>query len=306
MKNILIAGGTGLLGRHLSKLLRERGHKVFHLSRQPNPNAMFPAYKWDLEKRYADEKALEKADCIINLAGAGIADGRWTAARKKIIVGSRVASTQLLQSFIEKKKTPATACLSASAIGYYGNRGERWVSETDPPGDTRSAFLPAVVTAWEDAIDNVAHTGIRTVVFRIGIVLSTKGGALPKMLFPFRFFTGAWFGTGNMYYSWIHIDDLARMFIHAIENENLRGCYNAVAPNPATNKEIVLACKKALRRPALLFPVPVPVLRLAMGEMADMVLHSTRASSGKIEKTGFHFHFPELLPAINDLLERKC
>jgi len=300
---ILIAGGTGLLGSQLSHLLRERNYRVIHLSRKRNLNAEFPAYQWNVDNRMADPAALEQADFIINLAGAGVADARWTPARKKLIIDSRVNSTLMFKSFIEDKKTPATAFISASAIGYYGHRGAQLLKETDPPGKT--GFLPELVTAWEYAIGKVAGTGLRTVAFRIGIVLSTRGGALEKMLLPFKFFNGAYFGNGKMYYSWIHIDDMANMFVEAIENERYNGFYNGVAPNPATNKEIVLACKEALVKRAVILPAPAFALRAAMGEMADMILDSTRVSCEKIQQTGFSFQFPELLPAIKDLLTRK-
>jgi uncharacterized protein (TIGR01777 family) len=303
MSNILIAGGTGLLGMRLSHLLKEKGHHVFHLSRKQNLNATFPAYQWDLEKQFIDPAAMEKAEVIINLAGAGVADARWTDARKQLIIDSRVDSALLLKSFIENKKTPARAYLSASAVGYYGNRGDQLLKETDPPGE--EGFLPESVIAWEKAIDQVAETGIRTVAFRIGIVLSTKGGALEKMLLPFNFFNGTYFGDGSMYYSWIHIDDIANMFIEAVDNEAYRGYYNGVGPHPATNKEIILACKKALGKPAIILPAPAVVLRTAMGEMADMILDSAKVSSEKIERVGFQFQFPELVPAIKDLLARK-
>lgn len=274
-----------------------------HLSRNRNLDAPFPAYKWDLDKKTIDYEALEQADYIINLAGAGVADKRWTAARKKIVIDSRVDTTILLKSFIENKKTPAKAYLSASAIGYYGNRPEELLKEEDGPG--KEGFLPESVVAWENAIDEVASTGIRTVAIRIGIVLSTKGGALEKMLLPFKFLNGTYFGDGSMYYSWIHIDDIARMFIEAIENEQYAGYYNGVAPNPVTNKEIVLACKEALDKPAIITPAPAFALRMAMGEMADMILDSAKVSSKKIEDVGFQFQFPEILPAIKDLIVRE-
>lgn len=300
---ILIAGGTGLLGSRLSHILKEKGHSVIHLSRRKNLEAEFPAYQWGLKKKTIDEEALRRADHIVNLAGAGIADGRWTEARKKLIISSRTDSADLFREAIKEKKTAAKSYISASAVGYYGHCGDQLVREDDPPGS--EGFLPESVAAWEKAIGRVAKTGIRTVAFRIGIVLSTQGGALEKMLLPFKFFNGTYFGDGQMYYSWVHIDDMARMFVEAIENEKLSGYYNGVAPVPATNKEIILATKKVLGKPALILPAPAAALRLAMGEMADMVLHSTRASSEKIEKTGFQFQFPELVGAIKDLVERK-
>lgn len=303
MSNILIAGGTGLLGQRLSFLLKEKGHTVSHLSRRRNMEATYPAYQWDLVSQEVEEEALANADCIINLAGAGIADARWTAARKKLIIDSRVDAARLLKKCIEEGKTKAKAYISASAVGYYGNRGDEWMKETDEPGTT--GFLSESVVAWERSIDEVAATGIRTVAFRIGIVLSTKGGALEKMLLPFKFFNGTYFGDGSMYYSWIHIDDMARMFIEAVEQDQYKGYYNGVAPHPATNKEIILACKKALGKMAIIMPAPTLALRTAMGEMADMILYSTKVSSEKVEQTGFRFQFPELLPALKDLLARK-
>ena len=300
---ILIAGGTGLLGGRLSQLLKKRGHTVLHLSRTRNLAAEFPAYQWDLKQKTIDQEVLERADCIVNLAGAGIAEARWTETRKRLIISSRVQTADLLRQAIAEKRTPAKSYVSASAVGYYGDRGNQLLHESDPPGQT--GFLPESVVAWEKAIDQVAATGIRTVGLRIGIVLSTQGGALEKMLIPFRFFNAAYFGDGSMYYSWIHIDDMANLFVEAIENEQLSGFFNGVSPNPATNKEIVLAIKKAMDRPALVLPVPAFALRLAMGEMADAVLHSTRVSSAKIEGAGFQFQFPDLVPALRDLLERK-
>lgn len=303
MSTILIAGGTGLLGARLSHLLKEKGHTVLHLSRTKNLGAEFPAYHWDLERQAIDAEALDRADHLINLAGAGIADKRWADERKKLIISSRVDAANLLRKAIEEKRTKAKSYISASAIGYYGNRGDQLLSETDPPGG--EGFLPESVVAWEKAIGGVASTGIRTVAFRIGIILSTRGGALEKMLLPFKFFSGTYFGDGKMYYSWVHIDDMARMFIYAIENEKMSGTYNGVAPHPATNKEIIVACKRALGKFALIAPAPAAALRLAMGEMADMILDSARVSSARIEEAGFKFHFPELLPALKDLLARK-
>lgn len=303
MSTILIAGGTGLLGGRLSQLLKEKGHTVLHLSRTRDLNATFPAYQWYLRQGTIDPEALERADHIVNLAGAGVADSRWTDERKRLIISSRVDSAELLRKAISQKKTKAKSYLSASAIGYYGDRGNQLLKENDLPGE--EGFLPKSVVAWEKSIEQVAATGIRTVAFRIGIVLSTQGGALEKILIPFQFFNGTYFGDGSMYYSWVHIDDMARMFIHAIENEELTGYFNGVSPNPVTNKELVLATKKALDKPALILPAPAAVLRLAMGEMADMILDSARVSSEKIQSTGFQFQFPELLPALRDLLGRK-
>jgi hypothetical protein len=303
MSTVLIAGGTGLVGQYLSYLLKEKGYAVFHLSRHKNPDGKFPAYAWDVTKRQIDREAVEKADYIIHLAGAGVADARWTAARKKLIIDSRVESTLLLKEAIAQKTRPLKAYIAASAIGFYGNRGEQFLKETDEAG--KQGFLPESVVAWEHAIQQVAKTGIRTVGLRIGIVLSTKGGALQKILLPFKALNGAYFGNGQQWYSWIHIEDVCRMFIEALENEEMQGFFNAVAPQPVRNKDLIIKTKEALRIPALVVAAPSGVLRLVMGEMADMILDSAKVSSEKIEKTGFRFYFPELRTAIGDLLKRK-
>jgi hypothetical protein len=303
MSTVLIAGGTGLVGQYLSSLLKEKGYAVFHLSRHKNPNGEFPAYAWDVTKRQIDREAVEKADYIIHLAGAGVADARWTAARKKLIIDSRVESTLLLKEAIAQKTRPLKAYIAASAIGFYGNRGEQFLKETDEAG--KQGFLPESVVAWEQAIQQVAKTGVRTVGLRIGIVLSTKGGALQKILLPFKAFNGAYFGNGQQWYSWIHIEDVCRMFIEALESEKIQGFYNAVAPQPVRNKDLIIKTKEALGIPALVVSAPSGVLRLVMGEMADMILDSAKVSSEKIEKTGFRFRFPELRTAIGDLLKRK-
>lgn len=303
MPTILIAGGTGLIGQRLSQLLKEKNYEVLHLSRHKDLEAEFPAYQWDLKKGTIDEAAIEKADYIVNFAGAGIADKPWTKERKRLIIDSRVDSTLLLKKYIQKKKTPIRAFVSASAVGYYGHRGEQVMKENDPPGS--KGFLSESVQLWENAIQEVAATGVRTAVIRIGIVLSTQGGALEKILLPFKFFNGAYFGDGQQWMSWIHLDDLCRMFMEAIENEQIKGIYNGVAPHPVRNKDLVLTIKKALDKPAVILPVPEFALRLALGQMADTIFESTRVSSEKIEEAGFKFQFPHLEPALRDLLERK-
>jgi len=303
MQTVLIAGGTGLVGIHLSKLLKSEGYEVIHLSRTRDMNAKFPAYHWDISKGTIEEEALEKADYIINLAGAGIADARWTDSRKKLIIDSRVDSTLLLRDYIKKGIAKPKAYISASAIGYYGNTGETLVDEHTPPSP--GEFLSDSTVLWEKAVDKVAETEVRTVAIRIGIVLSTKGGALEKMLISFNFFQGAYFGDGQMWTSWIHIGDLCKAFQLAIENEEMQGVYNAAAPNPARNKELIKGIKEAKGSPAILLPVPEFGLKLLLGEMSAAVLGSTKVSDEKIRKAGFTFKYPELVPALKDILNRK-
>ncbi len=300
---VLIAGGTGLLGRHLSELLTDEGFRVIHLSRHRNPESRFPAFQWDIAGGHIDDEAIGQADHIVNLAGAGVADKRWTPARKKLITDSRINSTRLLQRYIEKHG-PGNfkSFTAASAIGYYGNRGEELLTEESGPG---KGFLPEVCTAWEEASGEIAKLGLRTTIVRIGIVLSMRGGALPQLLLPFRFMVGTWFGPGRQWYSWIHIDDLSRIFCEAIKNEKLSGIYNGVAPHPTRNRDLVATLRLALERPALLLPVPAVLLRIALGEMADAILDSTRVSAGKLTATGFAFQHPSLLPALRNLWARR-
>ncbi len=302
MKTVLIGGGTGMIGMRLSHILRDEGYKVHHLSRKADPTAEFPAFSWDLKKGTIDETAVERADYIINLAGAGIADGRWTEKRKKIIIDSRVNSAHLLLKTIQKLDKKPQAYLSSTAIGYYGNRGDERLHETDAPGE---GFLTESCLAWEKSIHDVSDSGLRTVGLRIGVVLSIKGGALQKMLIPLHFFVATYFGNGRQWYSWIHIDDLCRMFQLAMENDQMSGFYNAVAPQPETDKDFTKILAKAAGKPAVVMPVPSLGLRLIFGEMADTILFSTKVSSEKIEQAGFEFRFPQLKEALEDILKRK-
>lgn len=302
MKKILIAGGTGLVGLHLSRLLRGRGYEVAHLSRRQNLTAEFPAYVWDINQGTLDESIFEKSDCIINLAGAGIADKRWSIARKKEIIESRVQSTLLLAKYLKQNKYGVKTYISASAIGFYGDRNNDIMTEDSAKGN---GFLVESTALWEKSVEALALTGVRTIRLRIGVVMSTKGGALEKMLLSFMFRLGVYFGNGKQWFSWIHIDDVCNMFIWAIENETAEGVYNGVAPNPLSNLALTKAISEAKGGGYLMLPTPAFLLRLAMGEMADVVLSSTRVSSQKIENQGFKFQFPEAVGALRDLFKRK-
>ncbi|MFK7936779.1 MAG: TIGR01777 family oxidoreductase [Saprospiraceae bacterium] len=304
MQNVLIGGGSGLVGKRLSELLTERGYQVSILSRSKKKDLPYSVYVWDTKRDYIEPSAVENADYVINLAGAGIADALWTKSRKRLIINSRLETTGLLKKAIQDAKTPPKAFIAASAIGYYGNRGDELLTEKSAPG--KSGFLAETTTQWEDAIMEIAEeTDVRTVALRTGIVLSTQGGAMEKMLLSFKLRTGAYFGDGSQWYSWIHIDDLCQMFIHAIENENMEGVYNAVAPNPSTNKDLTYELKDALDIAALVVSAPKFALKMGMGEMSHVVLDSAKVSSAKIEDVGFEFGFSELSPALEDLLEKE-
>lgn len=301
-KTVLIGGGTGMIGTRLSQILSESGYEVLHLSRTRDLSATFPQFEWDLHKGTINEAAVERAEYVINLAGAGIADGRWTDERKRVIIESRTKSNELLLKTFQKLGKKPKAYVSSAGSGIYGDTGEKLMKETDPPGE---GFIPKSCIQWENSIKEVATTGVRTVAMRMGIVLSTRGGALERFLQPLNFFAAAYFGDGQQWYSWIHIDDACRMFQYALENEHLEGFYNAVAPNPVRNKEFTAVIVEASGKPALTLPAPEFALRLVFGEMADTILNSNKISCEKIQKAGFEFQYPALQHALRDLLKRK-
>ncbi|MEN0005489.1 MAG: TIGR01777 family oxidoreductase [Bacteroidota bacterium] len=302
MAKVLVAGGSGLVGSRLCQLLQEAGHEVAILSRSARKTSPYQVYQWDVEKGSIDPAAVQEAGYIINLAGAGIADKPWTAKRKALITSSRVDSTRLLLKSIQEQGATPKAFISSAAIGYYGDRGEEVVDESSSSG---RGFLADSCIAWEEAIQEVIDSGIRTFYIRIGIVLSTKGGALEKMMIPSNFLLGTYFGDGKQWYSWIHIDDLCRLFMQGIAQDNLEGVINGVSPHPARNKELTNQLGKAIKKPFLLMPAPAFTLRLALGEMADTILGSARVQSKRMEEVGFEFKFPTLEVALRDLLDRK-
>lgn len=298
MPTVLIGGGSGLVGSHLSQMLSDKGYTVWHLSRSPGADDRYRTFAWDTQQDYIDQAAVDGADFVINLAGAGIADKRWTEQRKQLIIDSRVQTTQLLHRAIKQSPTPPTTYISASAAGYYGDRGEEVLTETDPPG---TGFLSRSCIAWEKAASQVSGPNLRNVIIRIGIVLSTEGGALPKMTMPVNFFAGVYFGNGRQWMPWIHIDDLCRIFIYAVEEEKMTGIYNGVGPNPARNHDLVEAVAEVKDKPVLMLPAPAFALKLAMGEMSHVVLDSTRAASDKLAGAGFSFQYPQLQAALKAL-----
>lgn len=298
MSVILLAGGTGLIGRRLSELLRTQGHTVRNLTRSPKGEGQFA---WNPASGALDEAALRDVDAVINLAGAGIADRRWTTARKRELIESRVQSGWTLRNAFERTGHRPRVYLSASAIGYYGNSGERQMIESDAPVDR--SFMVECCRQWESAADEIARLGIRTIKMRIGVVLDKAGGALPEFVKPLRFGLGAYFSDGQAWYSWIHTDDVCRLFIWGMENPEINGVFNAVAPHPVRNRDLLKAIVKARRRPALLVPAPGFALRLVLGEMAAVVLNSNRVDSGKAIESGFQFQYPDLEGALAQIFE---
>lgn len=302
-KTVLITGGTGLIGRHLTQLLLEKGYKVAYLSRKQESIPNVTVYRWDIDKNWIDDKALINADYIIHLAGAGIADARWTHKRQQEIINSRTKTIELIARELQGRPYKVKAFVSASACGFYGaDTGDKKLTEQTPSG---SDFLAHVTRHWENASDLIDHVGIRTTKLRIGIVLSNKGGALPKISLPIRWGVGSPLGNGKQWMSWIHLDDLCRLFITALENEKWHGVYNAVAPTPVTNTELTRQIAAILHRPLLLPMIPAFALRLLYGEMANIVLGGNYVINHRIRsETDFIYQFENLQSALQDLTEK--
>lgn len=297
--NILISGGSGLVGTQLSIMLKEKGHSIRILTRKKNNKEGY--VQWDPEAGTIDVNALNGIDAIVHLAGEGIADGRWTDERKVSIIDSRVQSTRVLLEELKEGNHQVKAFISASAIGYYSERGDELMYEDAAPARD---FLGTTCVLWEQEVNKIESLKIRTVKLRTGVVLSTKGGALKKMITPFQFGFGSALGDGKQWMSWIHLNDLCAMFIHALENQGISGAYNAVSPSPNTNYEFSKTLATVLRKPFWAPNVPSFVLKLIFGEMAVVVLGSTKASSSKIEKTKFTFQFETLEKALKNLLQK--
>lgn len=298
MENVLITGGTGLIGTRLTELLQQSGYSVTYLSRSKG-NGNIKTYLWNPSEGKIDEDALLNADYIINLAGTGVFDHKWSKDYKGEIVASRVNALHLLYEKLKGRRWPK-AFVTASAVGIYGaDNGEKILTEESPIGED---FLAGVCRQWEVAAEYLNAMGIRTVKIRVGIVLSPKGGALEKLDATVKKGAGAVLGSGKQYISWIHIDDLCKLFIKALTDENMSGAYNAVAPNPVTNEELTKALGETLHKSIVLPHVPAFALKLMLGaERAETVLGSSRVSAAKTLQTGFKFEFEELKPALADL-----
>lgn len=296
-RKILITGGTGLVGSKLRAALEARGDTVTILTTSALRAEREDAFYWNLKDRYIDSRAFEGVDYIVHLAGAGVADKRWTAKRKKEIYDSRIENTKLLAE--RAKGHSIKGIVAASAIGYYGlDTGKEWVNESAPAG---SDFLAHVVVDWEKSIETFSTLTNKVVAIRIGVVLSTEGGALPKMMTPFRLGVGSAIASGRQYMSWIHIDDLVGIFLHALDTD-IAGIYNGVAPQPVTNAEFSKSLAAVLKKPFWFPNVPAFMLRLIFGELAGVLLGGNRVHAGKIQKAGYTFRHSTLASALKDLL----
>lgn len=298
MKRVLISGSSGLVGTLLMPALRSSGYSILRLVRRPAAAA--DEVSWSPTENRIETSKLEGISAVVNLAGENIASGVWTEKRKKEIWESRVMGTRLLAASVMSLKAKPEVFVSASAIGYYGNRGDELCSESTSPGQ---GFLPALAKEWEEAALIAAHAGIRVVLPRIGIVLAKNGGALQKMLPPFRLRLGGPLGSGKQFMSWIEINDLIRLLVQLVEDSAYSGVVNCVSPNPVTNAEFSKTLGKVLRRPAFM-RVPAFVLRTALGSMAEEVLlSSTKVAPEVLSQKNFSFAFPQLEAALRNQLE---
>lgn len=298
--NILITGGTGMIGHRLTELLLVKGHKVSYLSRKKEKLPNVEVFQWDIQKGYIEEGALEAADYVVHLAGAGIADKRWTEERKKEIIDSRIQPIELINKNLQEKNIQLKGFISASAIGIYG--GDTGDVRLDENSELGSDFLAECTKLWEIHAKKVTSAA-RIVSVRIGIVLSEKGGALPKLVQPIRLGFGAALGSGKQFMSWIHVDDLCEVFVKAIEDEKMQGSYNAVAPNPVTNQEMTSVAAEVLKKPLWLPNVPSFALKLVFGEMGIVVTGGNFVLNKRLsQETDFHYQFTTIKDALRDLL----
>ena len=294
--NVLITGGTGLVGTRLSAVFTEAGHHVAHVSRTLAPGSPYRTFQWDPAAGTIDLAAVPFADAVVNLAGANVGEGKWTTARKQELLASRVDGLALLHRELAKPGHRVRTVVSASAIGLYGITGDALVTEdTLPVGHD---LLADLTQAWEQAAVPLTALGLRVVVPRIGVVLSLAGGALPALAGPVKLGFGAPLGSGQQWLSWIHIDDLCRLLLAMLTDDTWQGAYNAVAPDPATNAAFTTALAEVLHRPLLLPRIPAFILQLAMGEQSEMVLTGKRVSAAKVLAQGFAFDFPGLCEAL--------
>jgi uncharacterized protein (TIGR01777 family) len=307
MPTVLITGGTGTIGKRLSELLVQKGYDVIiltrHVSKENNGSSKMGYARWNIARGEIDKNAIAAGDYIVNLAGAGVAEKRWTDDRKRVILESRTQTAELLVKALREIPNKVKAVVSASAAGYYGaddpeTLREGFTEEHKPSAD----FLGQVCKQWEASITPVKELGKRLVFLRTGIVLSPESGAFTEFVKPLRFGVAPILGSGRQIVSWIHEDDICNMYLYAIEQESMSGAYNAAAPYPIPHRELMLTIAKTKRKIYIPLPVPAFALKLALGEMATEVLKSTRLNVGKISKEGYSFIYPKIQEAVASLL----
>jgi uncharacterized protein len=298
--SVLVTGGSGLIGTRLCQKLSETGYDVKVLTRKKKGSSRFKNYYWNPEKKEIEPGALENCTYIVHLAGANIASKRWTKSRKQEILSSRAGTARFLYESISGLKLKPTAFISSSAVGFYGTvTSEKIFNENDPAAQD---FLGQTCRQWEAAADLFCESEIRTVKIRTSLVLANKG-PLSKIMLPVKLGIGSPLGKGNQYMPWIHIDDLCGIFIRAIEDTNLNGAYNAVAPDHKTNREFTKTLAKILNRPMIAPNVPAFVLKIFLGEMSVIALQGSRVSCEKTLNTGYKFKYPDLGQALKNIVQ---
>ncbi|MGL1888224.1 MAG: TIGR01777 family oxidoreductase [Reichenbachiella sp.] len=297
---VLITGGSGLVGSHLTLLLADQGHTVRHLSRGKYAHLKAEVFEWNLKKEYVDPAALKDVDIVVHLAGSNVGSQRWTPVKKARMYDSRILSTKLLFEEFSKLGKKPKLFLSASGSSCYGLLPSKDVSvESDPFGDD---YLAKICKDWEAEADKFESLGSRVVKARFGMVLSENGSALSKITYPIKMFVGAPMGSGEQIINWVHIKDLISMLNYFIVNEDTSGAFNAVAPNPISNSSFTQLLAKVLKRPVWLPNVPSFILKMMLGEMSQIVLEGNIISNQKVIDTGFKFEFENPEKAIRDLL----
>lgn len=301
---VLVTGATGTIGRAICERLAAEGHSIVVLSRRPENARVVPgaqAFRWDAEREVPPVEAWAGVDAVVHLAGEPVAGARWTDEQKRRIRDSRVLGTRHLIDGMKALANPPRVLVSASAVGYYGNRGDAQLDESSAPGE---GYLVDVCREWERQSERAREFGVRVVLLRIGVVLSKTGGALEKMLLPFKLGLGGRLGSGRQWFPWIHLDDIVGIVQHALATPEAQGPLNGAAPGIVTNEEFTRQFAAALHRPVF-FPVPEFALRLMMGEMAAVVLASQRVLPKATIAAGYQFKFPDLTPALVDVLNQN-
>jgi len=301
MNNILITGGSGLVGKKLTAALLAKGYTVSHLSRKTGNNPNVRTYLWDVKTGEIDANCIRDIDTIVHLAGEGIADKKWSDERKTELIRSRTKSITMIYNLLKTKPNRVKNIVSASAIGYYSDRGNELMYEESPPADD---FIADCCVKWEHAVDAGLEIDLRVLKFRTGVVLDADGGALPQMAAPIKYNFGTVLGSGQQWTPWIHMQDVIDMYLMGIENTSLSGAYNMVAPYPVTNEHLTHAIAQQLNKSIWLPHVPAFALKLALGEMSTVVLGSTKVSASKIEKAGYHFKYVTVEDALKDLYQK--
>ncbi|MBZ0319673.1 MAG: TIGR01777 family oxidoreductase [Anaerolineae bacterium] len=300
---VIITGGTGLIGSALAKSLLADGHEVIVLSRNPGSAKIEPGVRienWTARSGDGWSSLINSDTAIVNLAGTGIGDKRWSEGRKKLILESRVNAGAAVVDAIEKASEKPRVVIQSSAVGYYGTPGDQLLTEDSPAGED---FLADVCKQWEDSTKAVESMGVRRVIIRSGVVLSMDGGAFPRMLLPFKLMVGGPIGNGSHWFPWIHIDDEIKAIRFLIENEGAKGVFNVMAPNPLTNGDFTHEVGKVMQKPAVI-PVPKLALQMMFGEMAIILIEGQRAVPKRLQEHHFEFAYPTVEPALKNLFKK--